>query len=153
LSDSPARTLESYFQDWEAKTFGFGYGTGEPHIIEALRMFFTLCPTREAGCRTYDYKALEHALTPTVAWLLINVLGHADVIEYGTSPRYAWLTPKGYRLREFVLSKTSDELVNIVCNHREEEFFGCGPQSCNCGPEGYEAGKLCPNPFFRDTLP
>ncbi len=144
-----ARTLESYFVDWESEVFGFGYGTGEPHTIPALRTFFVLCPPPDADHRGYDYQALEHALTPTVAWLLINALGKADIIEYGTSPRYAWLTEKGYRLREFMLSKTPDELVALVCEFDQEQPH-CGPRNCNCGPNGYREGP-CPNPFYHDN--
>lgn len=144
-----ARTLESYFIDWEAEAFGFGYGSGEPHTIPALRTFFVLCPPPESDRRGYDYQVLEHALTPAVAWLLISALGKADVIEYGTSPRYAWLTPKGYRLREFMLGKTPDELVELVCSADQEHPF-CSRHYCNCGPNGYEKGKTCPSPFFHD---
>lgn len=143
------RTLESYFTDWESCYFGFGYGSGEPHILPALRTFFVLCPPPDAQHRGYDYKVLEHALTPTVAWLLINALGQADVIEYGSSPRYAWLTNKGYRLREFVLSKTAEELIELA-GAFDQEQPSCQPDTCNCGPNGYEAGKRCLNPFYQE---
>lgn len=143
------RGLASYFIDWEAHVFGLGYGTGEPHTVPALQAFLALCPPDDASSRNYDYKVLEKALTPTVAWLLINTLGHhhADVIEYGTSPRYGWLTPNGYRLRDFVLSKTPDELVTLV-TMREEGHPYCTPDYCNCGPNG-EARK-CPSPFWPE---
>lgn len=144
------RSLESYFIDWESEVFGFGYGTGEPHVLAALHKFFSLCPPPEVRDRNYDYLKLEAALTPTVAWLLINAMGKADVIEYGTSPRFGWLTPKGYRVREFVLSKTPDVLCDLVCSATQEHFF-CGPWTCNCGPYGYEPDKACPNPFFHDS--
>lgn len=149
------RTLESYFIDWEAETFGLGYGSGEPYVLSALRTFFGLCPVDEKGnSQAYDYLALESGLTPTVAWLLINALGKhpVSVLEYATSPRGAWLTPQGLRVRNFVLSKTADELVEIVSSATQDNFF-CRPRSCNCGPNGYVAGKLCPNPFFHNKLP
>ncbi len=142
------RTLESYFVDWESHVFGFGYGTGEPHVLPALHAFFALCPPPDADSRGYDYRALEAALTPAVAWLLINALGHADVIEYGSSPRFAWLTEKGYRLRAFVLGKTPDELVALACEFDQEQPH-CAPSYCNCGPTGYEEGKKCRNPFYQ----
>lgn len=146
------RALESYFVDWEGEVFGFGYGSGEPYIMPALRAFFDMCPPPNADHRAYDYEKLETALTPTVAWLLINAMGKADVIEYGTSPRYAWLTPKGYRLRDFVLSKTADELIALVTEFDQDQPH-CGPRCCNCGPTGYVEGKLCPNPFYHDKVP
>lgn len=143
------RTLESYFIDWEGETFGYGYGSGEPHIIPALRTFFELCPPLDAKQRAYDYFALESALTPTVAWLLINILGRAKVIEYGSSPRHAWLTDRGYHLRAFVLSKTADELVTLATEYDLVAKFCCSETHCNCSsPMGYVEGAICPNPFF-----
>lgn len=137
-----AKTLEQNFTDWEGSTFGFGYGTGEPHIIPALRQFMELCPHQ------YDYTVLEAALTPTVAWLLINVLCKVDMLKYGTSPRFAWLTHKGHALRKFMLSKSADELVELVCS-RTEDDSPCYPDVCNCGPDGYQAGVKCDNPFWN----
>lgn len=142
------RDLSSYFVDWESHVFGFGYGSGEPHTVSALRAFFVLCPPDDASSRTYDFQVIEHALTPTVAWLLISALGHADIIEYGSSPRYGWLTPNGYRLRDFMLSKTPDELVALT-TEADQEQPQCGPDVCNCRPDGYEAGRKCPNPFWQ----
>jgi hypothetical protein len=143
------RTLESYFVDWEGEVFGFGYGSGEPHTVPALRTFFVCVPPDDAKDRCYDYQLLENALTPTVAWLLMSALGKADIIEYGSSPRFGWLTPKGYRLRDFMLGKTPDELVALVTAFDQDQPH-CGPRCCNCGPSGYEEGKDCPNPFYHD---
>lgn len=90
------KTLEQNFADWEGNAFGFGYGTGEPHTLRALKGFFDALGT-ENGAHCYNYEKLEEALTAPVAWLLINILCRhgADVIEYGTSPRYGWLTTEG----------------------------------------------------------
>lgn len=150
------RTLESYFIDWEGEAFGFGYGSGEPHIIPALRHFFEMVPPPSddrpySNGGPWDYVMLEKELTPIVAWLLINVLGKTNVIEYGSSPRGAWLTQKGYRLQAFVLSKTADELIDLATVFDQEQPH-CGPRCCNCGPNGYEEGKLCPNPFYHDKI-
>jgi hypothetical protein len=30
---------DKHFIDWETDVFGFGYGTGEPHTLPALRLF------------------------------------------------------------------------------------------------------------------
>lgn len=38
------KTLGDYFSDWQAEVFGFGYGSGEPFIIPALREFLCRCP-------------------------------------------------------------------------------------------------------------
>jgi len=139
-----SKTDIEHFRDWESHNFGFGYGSGEEHVIPALRRFFELC-NGGAGY-SYDYTILERELTPTVAWLLINILaGHrADVIEYGTSPRYAWLDHKhGVRLKEFMLSKTNDELIKIVTAYNED-YYHCTPDYCNCDD------VICHNPFWKE---
>lgn len=87
-------------------------------------------------------------MTPAVAWLLINILAGVDVIEYGTSPRYGWLTDCGKALRAFVETRTVDDLVTIVCE-KDENYFNCYPDVCNCGPRGHDGKRYCDNPFWR----
>lgn len=140
------KTMDEYFADWESSVFGFGYGSGERHVLTALRNFMELIPEGKA----YDYEELEAALTPTVAWLLINTLGQNDVIEYGTSSRYAWLRPKGKRLRDYILSRSVDELVKAT--QWDDSYDVCYLDACNCGENGYEQGRVCQNPFFLDDL-
>lgn len=145
------KTIDDHFVDWVGEFFSFGYGTGEPHVIPAIRKFLSLCNEGTYGC-SYNYEVLERDLGPVVAWLLINRLcGYSvDIIEYGTSPRFAWLTKKGERLRDYMLSKTDEELVEMVCN-RSDDTFPCYPSACNCGPSGgHEEGRICPNPFWLD---
>jgi len=132
------KSLEEYFIDWESHVFGFGYGTGESHVLSALKGFFNILKQD----RNYDHRILEKEFGPIAAWLLINVLAHADIIEYGTSPRFGWLTTKGERLRDFVGSKTSDELVDIVCHNNSE----CTPDNCYCDPDN--PNDKCLNPFW-----
>lgn len=136
------KTMPEYFRDWEAHTFGFGYGTGEPLIVPALAVFLSACPEKGA----YDYAILEERLGGTVAWLLINALCRNDTLEYGVSPRYAWLQPHGVALKKYVESKTTDELVESTC--ATERDTTCYPDACNCGPNGYEKGRVCDNPFW-----
>lgn len=135
------KTLDENFVDWEGAVFGFGYGSGEPHTIGALKAFLTACPL-EGG---YDYEVLEQTLTPTATWLLINILARADIIEYGTSPRYGWLTPAGVALKSFVDARDVESLVELATN-RPEGYCECYPDVCNCGAE------KCVNPFWR-TVP
>ena len=137
------KTAEEHFADWEAHAFGYGYGSGEEFILCALRQFFELCPA-EGG---YDYVLLESRLGGAVAWLLINVLCKVNALDYGTSPRGAWLTPEGRALRDFVLARTVDELVALT--ERQEGYVNCYPDACNCGPNGYEEGRRCDNPFWE----
>lgn len=136
------KTIEQNFIDWEAHVFGFSYGSGEPHIMPALKTFLELCNEGDLG-HSYDYKKLENALGKVVAWLLINTLCQyeVDVIEYGSSPRHAWLTPQGKELKAFVATKTAEELVEIVTEF-DPEYVHCYPEGCNCGEH------KCVNPFW-----
>ena len=116
------KSNEQAFCDWEGSVFGYGYGTGEQYILGDLKRFISSIPGRGEG--TYDFQVLEEELTPSVCWFLINALCAADIIEYGTSPRFGWLTNKGERLRDFVNSKILEELVWIrLCWRRVQEFF------------------------------
>lgn len=141
------KTIEQSFADWEGSAFGLGYGSGEPHVLPALKAFFAAFG-RDDLPNAYEYKRLEAAVTPPVAWLLINALGKAGVIEWGTSARYGWLTPHGDRLKAFVDAHTADQLVEICCSQTEDDF-PCYPNACNCGPNGYEEGRKCGNPFWK----
>lgn len=141
------KSIEHSFRDWESNIFGFGYGTGEEHTLPALKAFFELCGRGPNSGRNYDFAKLESALGATVAWLLINTLCHANIIEYGTSPRYGWLTPEGEAIKAFMAKKSIDELVEL-CSSRSEDETVCYPDACNCGPNGYQKGVKCPNPFW-----
>lgn len=135
------KTIDDYFSDWESHVFGFGYGTGEDHTIPALRNFMlaTLADPNDSG-RSYDYRHLESFVGKPVAWLLINILCHADILEYGSSPRFGWLTEKGLALRKFLLSKEEKDLIDLSC--RNHNYIPCYPDHCNC-----EDGD-CNNPFW-----
>jgi hypothetical protein len=141
--------LEKNFRDWENSAFGFGYGSGEEHVMAALKTFFGAVG-RDDHPHAYDYKRLENACGATVAWLLINALcrHQSRVIEYGTSPRYGWLTPEGERLKAFVDARSAEDLARICCEGGDDT---CYPDACNCGPNGYEEGRRCDNPFWPSS--
>lgn len=128
------KTNDDYFADWESHVFGYGYGTGEEYILPGLKLFMDYVP--DDG--SYHHDALEAALGPAAAWLFINILCHADVIEYGTSPRYAWLTPQGKALKAYLASKSAEELGAILSDYDSY----CYPDHCNCD------GERCHNPFW-----
>lgn len=142
-----SKVIEQSFIDWESMAFGFGYGSGEEHVLGALKGFFDAMGVDDRPT-SYDYQKLEAALGPAVAWLMINALCHRDIIEYGTSPRFGWLTPEGERLKAFVDNKSVDELVMLCCG-RDDDYNVCYPDACNCGPNGYEEGRVCVNPFWK----
>ena len=148
MSEIAPKSLADCFSDWETEAIGFGYGTGEQHTIPALKMFLAAAP----GEGTYDYRVLEAAVGGASAWFLISILCKQNNIEYGTSPRFGWLTRSGRVLKTFVDSKTTDELQGFAC--RDSDYIPCSRDSCNCGPRGYVKGRNCPNPFwgrFADT--
>ena len=131
------KTIDQHFADWEGHAFGYGYGTGEQHIMPALAKFLEAVP--EKG--TYDYRELEIKVGPAVAWLLINILCAEDIIEYGTSPRFGWLTLEGQRLREYLLRNDICNLMGVTAPIGDG-YVHCYPDNCNCvdGP--------CVNPFW-----
>ena len=143
------KTLDDYWRDWEGYAFGYGYGSGEPPIIAALKKFFDLCPKDpRSGVYRYDYLILEEELTPAVAWLLINRLCQVDIISYGTSSRFGFLTTHGNALKEYVDRKSTEELCEIL--DYDEDYIRCYPDVCNCGEGGYREGKICSsNPFWK----
>lgn len=139
------KTLDDNFRDWENDTFGYGYGSGEPHILPVLKRFLELCPSEGA----YKYEALEKELGPVSTWLLINVLCHRDILEYGSSPRNGWLTDCGRILKSYTASKTIEELFSVIFD-RESGYYECFPDYCNYNPDGLSAP--CPNPFWQKEL-
>jgi hypothetical protein len=129
---------DKHFADWESDVFGYGYGTGEPHTLLALKNFFNACEGNSS--HRYDHRVVEAMIGPVPAWLLINALCHADIIEYGTSPRFGWLTPKGRLLYTYIEPKTIEELCTI-CG-AADPMGHCSPDNCNCETP-------CNNPLFR----
>lgn len=133
------KTIDQFFADWESHYFGYGYGSGEEHTLLALKTF--MGALRVDG--NYDYKILEEACTPSVAWLLINALCHANVIDYGTSPRYGWLSPNGTALAHYIRVQTLEQL--LTATDIDPEYVHCFPDYCNC-EEGSDCRSV--NPFW-----
>jgi hypothetical protein len=144
MEEPMERTLDSYFIDWERYAFGFGYGSGEQHTIPALHAFMAAIPVSDS----YSHTQMEAACGPVAAWLLINRFCEINLLEYGTSPRAAWLTAPGVALKTYMAKKTPEALIQLICDVEENDLLGCDPASCNCGPSGYDPGRLCPNPFY-----
>lgn len=140
------KPIEESFIDWESLAFGFGYGTGEQHVFRALKGFFDLIGKNPDLPHSYDYEQLEESLTAPVTWLLINALCRhpVNIIEYGSSPRFGWLTAEGIALKAFVDAHTVGELEALQIDN----YIPCAPNCCNCGPNGYQEGIKCQNPFW-----
>lgn len=139
------KTEAEYFRDWENHAFGYGYGTGEPYTLAAIKMFLENCNHTEN--HGYDHQKLEAILGPVVTWLLISRFCQLMLINYGGSPRGGWLEGPGVLLKEFVSKHTVEELVEIVTDFTPMEYAHCDPGFCNCGDE-VVIGKVCPNPFW-----
>jgi len=114
------------FRIWEDKWFGYGYGSGEKPVLKALKQFVELL---EDG-RKYDHEEMEKKMGKQVFWLVLNVMCHSDFIEYGTSPRYGWLTQdKGGPFAEYIKSRSVDELYEVLFTYDCES---CRDLDCSC---------------------
>lgn len=144
---TPELMAMKHFVDWESAVLGRGYGSGEEFVFPALRTFFENVSHGQTG-NCYDYRDLEKALGGPTTWLLINVLCHADVIDYGSSPRHGWLSTEGQALKKFFLSHTLEELYGIYQKGKDfnqERGWECFPDLCQCA----RYGEPCNNPFFE----
>lgn len=130
------------FIDWFSEYLGYGYGTGEEYTIPALKGFLEAC----TDGRSYDHEYITEKIGGASTWFLMNVLCKTDLIEYGTSPRFGWLTERGIMLRNYVSQKSEDELYELVMV--DSDYTHCSPNYCNCGKNGYEEGRKCDNPLF-----
>lgn len=135
------KTIHEYFKDWEGYVFGPGCAVGEPHIIPALKKFLQVM--REGIC---DCKVLEDSMDHIGVWLFINILRNADIIKYGGFTRFVWLTDSGKALKSYLETIDVD---NCNYNDTDEDYIPCSPSHCYCGPNGYEEGRKCNNPFWR----
>lgn len=131
------RLTDKHFIDWEGDVFGYGYGSGEEHILRVLAKFFANLDDD----RSYDYRVMESKIGTEQFWLLINVLCHSDIIDYGTSARYGWITVKGEILRDYLATKTLDELCEILY-WRPIDYVECFRDICQCEIP-------CNNPLFK----
>lgn len=143
------KPLDQYFTDWYSHVLPYGYGTGEVAIMPCLTKLMALVPDG----KSYDYRVLEEAVTAPVAWLLLGALHNANIFDYGTSTRYAWLTAQGKRLKAYLATHSDDELIEIACEIPYVDDYSyscCYPDACNCGPRGHQEGVTCANPFWLD---
>mgnify|MGYP001160154475 CR=1 FL=1 len=145
------KSLDECFKDWESSFFGFGYGSGEEFILTSLKIFMDCCREKEEGLSpSYDYKELEEKLGKSTAWLLINFFCKHDYVEYGSSSRYAWLTPTGCFLKKYLEKRSVEQLCNILDEYTTECFYDrkeTGNTFCQCHLDKRE---FCDNPFFID---
>lgn len=137
------RNIHQDFVDFMGAYFGYGYGSEAEYFIPALKMFFELLKDGN----NYDHKSIINEFGGLAAWLLINILCGADILEYGISPKYGWLSEKGEMLRDYLANKTVDDLI-VICNSIDVD---CGLDYCNCDNGKYhDKTEPCQyNKFFR----
>lgn len=136
------KVTDKNFSDWESSAFGYGYGTGEEYIIPKLKQFIEALPNEGS----YHYERLEELLGPESTWFLINVLCKEDIITYGTSPRYGWLTEKGDYLREYMSNKTLAEIYKAMEENDDcDGSYACYKDHCNCDE------VKCVNPLWGQS--
>ena len=75
------------------------YGELEYHLDKTLKLVFAH-DLKEYGFE--EIPMLEDFAT--AYWLIISLMHKWDFIDYGTSPRGAWLTEKGERFKKMVLA-------------------------------------------------
>lgn len=100
---------------------------------------------REVYSVCYDHRKVEQACGSAAGWLLlINALAGHGILDYGTSPRYGWLSPAGKALHEYVTNRTLGHLIRQT--EAGDDYAHCYPDRCNCG-DGADCTKQ--NPFWR----
>lgn len=74
------------------------YGDLEEHFTPMLKTVFS------HELKEFGFDEIEIGPYFDLAyWLLLSELVALDLVEYGTSPRGAWLTPEGERFKKLVM--------------------------------------------------
>lgn len=82
------------------------YGELEWHLDNYLPKFFSV-EVKDVG---FDE---SHPLNTLEFWFTVSWLSEMDFLEYGTSPRGAWLTDEGKEFKEFILKGgTVSEIIH-----------------------------------------
>lgn len=136
------KSLADYFVDWYGSALGFGYGTGDVYYCEALTKFFKNVDGEQGS---YKFEDMEKKVGKDAFWFLISIFGNSDFIEYGTSPRYGWLTEKGKLARQFV-NHIGEDLYDEV--NRDSDYIECYKDYCNHTDNNEKGCKL--NPFWNE---
>lgn len=82
------------------------YGELECHLDTYLPEFFSV-DVKDVG---FDD---NHPMNNALFWFTVSWLVEMDCLEYGTSPRGAWLTDKGEEFKTYVLT-TEKPITNLI---------------------------------------
>jgi len=139
------------------------YGSGEQYVVPALKEFLSYYK-REAfaplGIDEFVTNLSQPplaTLTPATIWMLVNTLNAFDILDYGTSPRYGWLTDQGFELKKYLDDNTVEHILDVLFQEHESTkgiMFPCshGDIMCCCEDRDDEKGIRCINPFVDPKL-
>lgn len=102
--------MNEEFKEMIENTDALFYGELEFYLEEYLPKFFSV-EVKEVG---FDEK---HPMNNLGFWFTVSWLVRMDCLEYGTSPRGAWLTEKGEKFKKYVLS--TDRPITSLLYQRE----------------------------------
>ena len=92
------------------------YGELEYYLDEYLPKFFSV-EVKEVGFND------EHPMNNLEFWFTVSWLVRMDCLEYGTSPRGAWLTEKGKEFKKYV-SSTKKPIAELLHSDEEKTLIG-----------------------------
>jgi len=98
-----------HIKEWKNKlqdTNCLFYGELEFYLDTYIKKFFSV-DVKDVGFNE------EHPMNNLEFWFVVSMLVHMDMLEYGTSPRGAWLTEEGEKFKEFCL-KEDNPITKIL---------------------------------------
>ena len=103
------------------------YGEFESMFLEELDIVLAYCAMES------KMPVINEMIERYGFWTMISFLNNADMVEYGTSPRTAWLTDKGKRLHAFISSKSLDELEELLqVDYQDRYAYDENGQQISC---------------------
>ena len=84
------------------------YGELEYYLDEYIKKFFSV-EVKDVGFNE------DHPMNNLEFWFVVSMLVKMDMLEYGTSPRGAWLTDEGILFKKYCLETENpiSELLEI----------------------------------------
>jgi len=156
------KTLDNYFYDWFGEVFGYLYGTGEQYVVPALKEFLSYYKREAFAPLGIDELVTNLSqpplttLTPATIWMLVNTLNAYDILDYGISPRYGWLTDEGFELRKYLDDHSVRHILDVLFQEHESTknvMMSCNVgttiYSCSCEDRDVDKGIRCINPFIN----
>ena len=108
----PPHIQQNKWQEKLQDTDCLFYGELEFHLDKYIKRFFSV-EVKDVG---FDE---NHPMNTIEFWLVVSMLVRMDFLEYGTSPRGAWLTEEGEAFKKYCLSE-NQPITNIIHNSNEE---------------------------------